>query len=202
MRLTEAHRKLLDLGVATFSTNDAVAVLGVNVSYASKILHRLSESKHVIRLARGRWALPERLQPFALPEALTAPAPSYVSLYSALYHHGLIEQIPAVVYAVTLAATRRITTPLGTVSLHHVTPTFFTGFDTTGKDHVKIATPEKALVDVFYLRPARSRLFRALPELELPPTFSRRRAHSYLKRIGSRSRRQLVAERLERVLQR
>ena len=37
---------------------------------------------------------------------------------------------------------------------------------------VKIASPEKALLDALYLRPARSRLFRALPELELPRTFS------------------------------
>ena len=64
-----------------------------------------------------------------------------MSLYSALQYHGIIEQIPSVVYAVTTGRTQRIETPA--------------------------ATPEKALVDTLYLRPARSNLFRKLPEAEL-----------------------------------
>lgn len=35
-----------------------------------------------------------------------------------------------------------------------------------------MATPEKALIDFLYLSPARSNLFRVLPELELPRDFS------------------------------
>ena len=35
-------------------------------------------------------------------------------------------------YAVTLARTRRYTTPLGTVSLHHVRPAFFFGYEDVG----------------------------------------------------------------------
>ena len=31
---------------------------------------------------------PGRLDPLAVPERLTAPQPAYVSLQSALYHHG------------------------------------------------------------------------------------------------------------------
>jgi predicted transcriptional regulator of viral defense system len=36
-----------------------------------------------------------------LPELISAPWPAYVSLQSALHHHGVIEQIPSVIYAVT-----------------------------------------------------------------------------------------------------
>jgi predicted transcriptional regulator of viral defense system len=43
---------------------------------------------------------------FALPERISAPYPACVSLQSALFHHGLIEQLPAALYVVTLA--RRI----------------------------------------------------------------------------------------------
>ncbi|HEX9622015.1 MAG TPA: hypothetical protein VF989_17835, partial [Polyangiaceae bacterium] len=46
-------------------------------------------------------------------------------------------------------------------------PRFFAGFELMDGNGVKLATPEKALVDTLYLAPARSRLFCALPELEL-----------------------------------
>jgi len=49
----------------------------------------------------------------ALLEFLTAPFPAYVSLQSALYLHGMISQVPALTYAVTLARSRRLATPLG-----------------------------------------------------------------------------------------
>jgi predicted transcriptional regulator of viral defense system len=200
MNLTSAHARLRELGVATFTTNDAAAALRIDGNHASQVLQRLARTRHVVRLARGRWALPERVQPFMLPEALTAPKPSYVSLYSALYHHGLIEQIPDVVYAITLAPTRRVDTPFGTVSLHQAVPEFFFGYEVEPKTGVKIASPEKALLDVLYLRQARSHAFRALPELELPATFDRKRARAIARRISSAPRRKFVMQELDRTL--
>lgn len=201
MKLTEAHAHIRELRAPAFTTNDAAALLGIEGSHATKVLSRLAETGHVIRLARGRWALPDLLERFALPEALTAPTPSYVSLQSALHHHGLIEQIPAAVFAVTLAPSRNVDTPLGRVSLHHVVPTFFFGFEQKAGGP-KIATPEKALVDYLYLGPARSRRFRALPEIELPAGFSKRRAQQMVARIASASRRSHVGERLRQILER
>jgi predicted transcriptional regulator of viral defense system len=197
-----AHARLRELGVATFTTNDAAAALRIDGNHASQILQRLARTRHVVRLARGRWALPERVQAFMLPEALTAPKPSYVSLYSALHHHGLIEQIPEVVYAITLAPTRRIETPLGTVSLHQVVPEFFFGYEVEPRTGVKIATAEKALLDVLYLRQARSHAFRALPEMELPASFDIKRARAIARKISFAPRRKFVADQLERTLSR
>jgi len=148
-----------------------------------QMLARLAASGHVIRLRRGVWALPNRVDPLALPEYLTSPFPAYVSLQSALYLHGMISQMPAMTYAVSLARTRRFTTPLGTVSVHHVQPAFFFGFEEAGRSGGRLATPEKALVDFLYLTPARSNLFRVLPELEWPKRFSVRAARSIVKRI-------------------
>jgi predicted transcriptional regulator of viral defense system len=200
MSLLEAHRKLLALGVATLTTGDIAAATGSSTTYAAQIARRLAASGHLVRLARGRWALPDRLKPFALPEALTAPKPSYVSLYSALYHHGLIEQVPDIIYAVTLGPTHRAKTPVGVVSLHHVVPSFFTGFEVTADLDVKLAVPEKALVDTLYLRPARTGLFRALPEVEIPRRFSGARARGFAKLIRAVPRRMLVEGELERLL--
>jgi len=114
----------------------------------------------------------------------------------------MISQVPAVTYAVSLARTRRFVTPLGTVSVHHVQPTFFFGFEDAGQAGGRLATPEKALVDSLYLTSARSRLFHALPELEWPRTFSVRRARAIIERIQPERRRTLVRRRLDELLER
>jgi hypothetical protein len=112
----------------------------------------------------------------------------------------MISQMPAVTYAVTLARTRRYATPLGVVSLHHVQPTFFFGFEDHGDAGGRLATPEKALVDFLYLAPARSKLFRALPELEWPKKFRVSTARAMVQRIAPVRRRTLVAQRLKALL--
>jgi hypothetical protein len=102
---------------------------------------------------------------------------------------------------VSLARTRRFATPVGTVSIHHVQPSFFFGFEDVGHAG-RLAKPEKALVDFLYLAPVRSKLFRALPELEWPARFSTTRARAMVRRIESARRRTLVSRRLEALLER
>lgn len=188
------------MDVPVFSTADAAIQLGVPNGNASVMLSRLAASRQVIRLRRGIWAIRDRVDPLALPEYLTAPFPAYVSLHSALYLHGLISQAPAVTYAVSLARTRRYSTPLGTVSIHHVQPSFFFGFEAAGRAGGRLATPEKALVDFLYLSPARSLLFRALPELEWPRGFRVGLARSIVKQVKPGRRRQIVARKLDSLL--
>jgi len=200
MTLVNALGSIVRMSADVFETSDAAARLSISRAHASTLMARLASAGHVIRLRRGLWALPDRVGRLALPGHLTAPLPSYVSLQSALYIHGMISQVPAITYAVSLARARQYTTPLGVVSIHHVAPGFFFGFahrDSTGEC---IATPEKALVDFLYLAPARTGLFRALPELELPRSFSARRAHGMLDRIESPSRREMVARALTRLI--
>jgi len=197
MKLVDFHTQLLELKEAVFQTSDAAACLKINNAHASKLLARLAKSGHLVCLARGLWAFKERVEPLALPQYLTNPFPSYVSLQSALYYHGMISQIPAITYAISIARTKRYKTDLGTVSIHHVHPSFFFGFEAVGKGVVKIATPEKSLIDFFYLSPTKSNLFRALPELELPRRFSVKTARKMISRIMSDRRRKLVKNLLE-----
>jgi predicted transcriptional regulator of viral defense system len=201
MTLLDALSTIASMNAPVFTTSDAAARLRVPNGHASVMLARLAASGHVIRLRRGVWALPNRVDPLALPEYLTSPFPAYVSLQSALYLHGMLSQMPAMTYAVSLARTRRFTTPLGAVSVHHVQPSFFFGFEEAGRSGGRLATPEKALVDFLYLTPARSRLFRALPELEWPKRFSVRTARSIVKRIEPARRRTLVFRGLDRLLE-
>jgi predicted transcriptional regulator of viral defense system len=200
MRLVDAHARLLAMERPAFETSDAAAVLRIPNAHASTLLARLARAGHLVRLRRGVWAFPDRIERFSLPEYVTAPFPSYVSVQSALYHHGMIGQIPAVVYAASLARTCRRETPLGVVSVHHVAPGFFFGFEPTGRSGFKMATPEKALLDVLYLSPAKSGLFAAMPELELDRGFKVRTARRMISRIASTRRRSLVARRFETLM--
>jgi predicted transcriptional regulator of viral defense system len=202
MRLVDVLSRLLEMGQPVFETSDVAAYLDVERAHASQLMGRLMSSKHVVRLARGLWALRDGVDPLALPGYLTAPLPSYVSLYSALYHHGMLSQIPAVTYAVSLARTRRFETPLGTVSIHHIGPSFFFGFETLTTSGAKLASPEKAFLDFLYLGPAKTKLFRVVPELEIPPSFSVDRARRMIGQIPAGRRRRFVSDRFERLLRR
>lgn len=192
MTQIEALAKIERLGLPLFETKDLAALLKVENSNANKIASRLAQTGLIVPIRRGRWALRRSLNKLAIPEHLTAPYPTYVSLQTALYHHGMISQIPAVTYAVSLARSRRYDTPIGTISIHHVEPEFFFGYELDESGIVKIATPEKALVDVYYLSPTRSRLFTKLPEIEIPRQFEWNKTFEIASKVKSHARRSFV----------
>jgi len=193
----EALRLLRDLDTPAFTTSDAAARLRLSGEAASQTLRRLQAAGLVRFVRRGLWTLDERVESLALAEYVTAPHPAYVSLQTALHLHGMIEQIPSVVYLVSLARSHRVPTTFGTFSVHRVAPRFFGGFEVSSPSGAKIATPEKALLDVFYLSGVRSRLFASLPELELPPSFRWNSARAWIARIPSARLRTVVSRRLD-----
>ncbi|HEY2485054.1 MAG TPA: hypothetical protein VGI36_07890, partial [Candidatus Binataceae bacterium] len=178
-------------------TRDVAALLQGSISSATTTLRRLAQKKMVIHLSRGRWLIHDKIDRLALPELISAPYPAYVSLQSALFHHGLIEQVPSVIYAVTPARPRRLQTPMGTISFHHIPPELFMGFELLPRSDAKVATPEKALFDLFYLAPGRSRLFSQQPELTIPRRFQWERLKEYTKLVKSAGRRTYIAERIK-----
>jgi predicted transcriptional regulator of viral defense system len=200
MTLSEALGKIKAIEQPVFRTADVIAVLDIQKSYASKMLQRLASHGHIVRLKRGLWSMAEGLDPLALVTHMTAPFPSYVSLQSALYYHDMISQIPDVIYGVSLARTRKYDTPPATISIHHIPSSLFFGFEERGEQHVRMAVPEKALLDFFYLSQGRSRMFAHLPEVEFPPQFSIKRAYAMIKRITDFRRRNLVMRRFERLM--
>ena len=195
MKLVDILALLKRIGQPVLRTADVMALINVDKAHASNLMARLADSGHVVRIKRGLWVLPEGVDPMVLAEYLTAPFPSYISLQSALYYHGMISQIPAVTFVISVARTRLYRTPLGTYSIHHVRPSFFFGFESVSG--IKVATPEKALFDVLYLGPAKSRLFSSLPELEFPDGFNFNRAEQIIERIEFQGRRTLVAKRFK-----
>lgn len=198
MRLIDIEQKLLALKQPILQTRDVSACLNIPLAQASNILNRLAGANRFVRLMRGKWATTTQIDPLILPEYLTAPFPSYISLQTALFYHGMISQIPQTIYAVSLARTRQYATHFGNISIHHLQPNFFFGFDIV--DQIKMATKEKALVDLLYLTTAKSMLFKTLPEVEIPTSFNRKKAEKIINEIISPRIKTVVQRRLEILL--
>ena len=196
MNQIEALQQLRALATPVVETRDVVALLHVSTSNATTILRRLAQKGMITHLSRGRWLVDEKIDRLALPELISAPQQAYISLQSALFHHGLIEQIPSVLYAVTPARPRRIRTPLVTISFHRMPPELFKGFELSSRSDAKVATPEKALFDLLYLAPGRSRAFSNQPELTIPRRFQWQRLKDYTELVKSPARRAYIGERI------
>ena len=192
MNLNNILFQFKNTGQSFLTTSDAMALLGIRKDHASHILSRLEEAGHLVKLKRGLWCFPEKNIPYSAAGLVTSPFPSYISLQSALYHHGMISQIPQMTYCVSVARTHLYRTAIGDISVHHISEDFFFGYyeDSNG---VKMASPEKALLDFFYLSPAKTGFFRALPELEIPKEFSFRRAKQMIEKLPA-SRRKSILE--------
>jgi predicted transcriptional regulator of viral defense system len=200
MSAVDVLGRLRALSVPAVTTSDAAAAARLSIQAASHTLRRLATAGLVTSVRRNLWALRESPDPLSLADYVTAPHPSYVSLQTALHLHGMIEQIPSVTYLVSLGRTAQVRTRIGTYSVHHVGPQLFGGAALDHRTGVRLASPEKALVDFLYLSPTRSRLFARLPELELPPGFDRAEARRWGTRIPSPRVRTIVARQLDRLL--
>jgi predicted transcriptional regulator of viral defense system len=198
MNAAEALGELRLLGQPVIETREASARLGISSERTTQLLRSLQDAGLAERLRRGIWLLDPQADSFVLPPYLTAPYPSYVSLYSALSHHGMIEQIPRQISVVSVDRPQTITTPKGTYSIHHVAPEVFGGFSGTPETGY-LATPEKALFDAVYIRAARrQRVY--LPEIELADSFDPSELAEWTNRITPGWLRTIVRRELERVV--
>ncbi|NJL27261.1 MAG: hypothetical protein HC897_04900 [Thermoanaerobaculia bacterium] len=81
---------------------------------------------------------------------------SYVSLHSALAHHGLIPEHVPITTSVGPGRNQRRSTPLGVFDFRHLKPTLRAGarwVELGGGQRALVAIPEKALLDLVYLVP-------------------------------------------------
>jgi predicted transcriptional regulator of viral defense system len=82
--------------------------------------------------------------------------PSYVSLESAFAHYGWIPEAVLTTIALSTKKTTAFHTPIGHFHYQKIKPALFFGYrilKTTAGFGVKIAEPEKALLDYLYLNP-------------------------------------------------
>ena len=94
MKATDAYGDLLRMDRPIVTTAEAAIRWQTQQRTAGQRLQSMEEAGLVRRLRRGFWALDLDIEPFAIAPYLTASFPAYVSFWSALSHHGMIEQIP------------------------------------------------------------------------------------------------------------
>ena len=198
MRTSDAYGALLALGRPVVETREAATLLDTSLTNASRILRTLEEGGLIRRIRRGLWTLDLEIDAFVVAPCLTAPFPAYVSFWSALARHDMIEQIPRSVFVASLDRTKRVNTTVGTFSIHHMAPELFTAFDGT-PDTGYLATPEKALFDTVYVRaPRGGRVY--FPELSLPADFDATKIEAWTKEIARPRLRTIVSRELDAAL--
>jgi predicted transcriptional regulator of viral defense system len=121
-------------------------------------LSRWVKAGKLLQLRRGVYLFPERLRRNRAPVEAIANllvGPSYVSLQRALSLHEMIPEGVPVVQSVTTGRPGRFVTEAGTFEYSHVKPDWFFGYRETeiGEGRALVATPAKALLDLFYLSP-------------------------------------------------
>lgn len=123
-------------------------------------LARWVKAGHLVQLKRGIYIFADPFRKLSCPETFLASvllSPSYVSLEKALEYHKMI---PEAVFTVTCVTTKRpgsFATLLGRFDYSHVQPRLFWGYGSVSVDGQQgfMAHPEKALLDLFYLRSPR-----------------------------------------------
>jgi len=114
-----------------------------------RAVHRLARACLLAKLGKGYYA--NLLQPPLIEEvsAVLYP-PSYISLESALFHHGIIEQAPQMLACVGTNKTKTFQTAFGEIYYAHVQAGLFFGYELNGRS--LMALPEKAALDFIYLQ--------------------------------------------------
>ncbi len=144
----------------------------VSVEDARRQLSRWVRAGKVIRLRRGVYALAvpyRKVDPHPFLVANSLKRASYVSLQSALAHYGMIPEHVPLVTSVTTGRPEAVENELGSFSFKHVKMSLFQGFQRVGviaNQNVFLASPEKSLIDLFYLTP-QADSFEYLRELRL-----------------------------------
>jgi predicted transcriptional regulator of viral defense system len=169
LKTLETYTQLKELDVPVLRTGEVARHLHTPDSTAHSALQRLSQAGLVKHVWRGVWTLQPELDPLVLPPYLTGAFPSYVSFETALFYHEMIQQIPPRITVASLHRSTTIRTTLGTYLVHQLPPALFGGFEE--RNDIRMATLEKAVVDLAYIRSHRGWKSTRMPEIELPDGF-------------------------------
>lgn len=120
-------------------------------------ISRWESSGKIIQLKRGVYVLAEPYRKVEVYEPYIASVlkhPSYLSLEKALEYHNLIPEGVPIYTSVTTKRPGRFVSPLGHFDYRHIDVSLFWGYDsvTVNKQTAFIASPEKALLDLVYLK--------------------------------------------------
>jgi hypothetical protein len=137
-----------------FSLSDLVLLTGDDRSSLSVQLSRLVRSGVVERPVRGWYS-----NPFAPPSdeelAMVVRRPSYISMEYGLARRGILSQTVHVLTLVTTRLPYTFRSGPRVLEYHQVKRDLYWGYESEG--NVLVAEPEKALLDLIYVRLVRGR---------------------------------------------
>jgi predicted transcriptional regulator of viral defense system len=121
-------------------------------------LTRWIEKGYIFRLKQGYFAFSEYLSKpdYAFYFANKMYSPSYISLQSALAFYGMIPESVVQITSVTSRKTANFTNQMGEFSYKTIKLDLMFGYNLKsipGGKTMKLATPEKAILDLLYLYP-------------------------------------------------
>ena len=164
--------------VPVFTTRAYAVASGISVPSASKRLSTLARRGRIEVLTRGIWIVPDHphFSLYGCVPLLLGREVGYVSFLSALQLHGMISQIPKSIFVATTGPPRGLMTKHGRFEFFQLHPRMMNdGVEWSDAPlPFRLASPEKALLDTFYLSTRKGRRFRVLPEIELPAAFRKR----------------------------
>src|SRR3989338_2836742 len=136
-----------------FTPLDVRRGFGVSTKTATLAIHRYHKRGLVERLRRGFYTFPD-LPVSDLYLASRLYEPSYISLEFALSYYGIILEAVYTITSVTSKATRTFRARGQTFSYHRLKTIAFTGYRVAKQSGFSfyLADPEKAFVDLTYLR--------------------------------------------------
>lgn len=178
-----------------FTTRTYALFLGKAVAASSRKLKDRAKAGEIVQVTRGLWANrhhPDFTPYGAIPYLLDTEL-GYLSFLSALHRHDLISQIPTSIQIATTGRGRILKSPIGEFRFFQMKPEIMReGVNTfEGALTYNMASPEKALLDTFYLVTKKGKRFKRLPEIELN-SFSEKKFLALLKSYPLNSQRPIL----------
>ncbi len=150
--------QLVDLAANLHCFSAGMVTAGEDIDGVRVQLSRWVSRGRIIRIHKGWYTLRDPFRRVRLDlnvVACTIKRGSYVSLQSALAYHGMIPEYVAETTCVTTGRPLSIDSPVGRIGYRHVKRDLLFGYEQeiSGVQEAYIASPEKALLDLFYLTP-------------------------------------------------
>lgn len=148
MNNAERLKILSDAGRTVFSLKNLQSLWGLSPQNTKIVASRMAQKHLIIRIARGYYAITEELNIYELANLIISP--SYVSLNSSLFFHGISFQVSNTITSVGLLNyQKRVSSRL--FKYYSMKKSLF--FNLEGieyKKNLAIARPERAILDCLY----------------------------------------------------
>ncbi len=148
MKANELLKIIQNINKSSYTLNDFVKLTAQDKKSVRVALSRLTRSGAVVRLRRNMYVPAGVKIDWELIAEQIVPE-SYVSFESALSFYNIINQVPYDLTLACLGKPKRIKLTGKDIVFRRLKKELFGGFVINGK--IRIATPEKALLDTIYL---------------------------------------------------